>query len=464
MIRPFRLPAVAILIATAVPITAQPLYQKYRVNSANEETAGFFGSSVAGVPDVDGDGRGDFVAGAWREDPPGAPDDAGRAYVFSGATGALLHTLASPNQETSGYFGFSVAGVPDVTGDGRGDIVVGAYREDPSGSPDEAGRAYVFNGATGALVRTLISPSDEQNGRFGYSVAGVPDVNADGRGEVLVGAPGEDPGSKPTECGAAYLFDGATGALLRTFASQDEEEFGNFGFSVAAVPDATGDGRPDVLIGAPNEDLDGGPTNAGRAYFFSGSTGAWVRTYESTNERALAQYGFSVAGVPDLSGDGLGEVLIGAPLEDTGRAYLYNGASGAFLRAMISPNEETTTGQFGFSVAGIPDANGDGRGDILIGTNSEDPSGSPDNAGRAHFFDGLTGFLLQSIVSPRDETDGFFGYSVAGVPDATGDGRGDLLIGAFGEDPDTSPNQAGRVYLYSTQSGAAPTASAWMIY
>lgn len=458
-----RLCSITLILAACVAVApAQPLYQKYRVQSANEEPAGFFGSSVAGIPDVNGDGRGDFVAGAWQEDPPGADDNEGRSYIFSGATGALLHVLSSPAGETDGYFGFAVAGVPDVTGDGRGDVVVGAYQEDPD-SPAEAGRAYVFNGSTGALVRTLVSPSNEENGRFGFSVAGIADVNSDGRGDILVGAPGEDPGSKPRECGAAYLFDGATGALLRTFASQDEEDFGNFGHSVAAVPDATGDGRPDVLIGSPFEDLDGGPTDAGRAYFFNGATGAWVRTFESTNERALARYGFSVAGVPDLSGDGLGEVLIGAPLEDTGRVYLYNGATGAFLRAMISPNEEVGSGQFGYSVAGLPDTNGDGRGDILVGTNSEDP-GSPTNAGRAHYFDGLTGFLLQSIVSPRDEQDGFFGFSVAGVPDATGDGRGDLLIGAYGEDPDASPTQAGRVYLYSTQQSASFATDGWTIY
>jgi hypothetical protein len=101
---------------------------------------------VAEVPDADGDGVADHLVGANSEAAGAA--GAGRAYLFSGATGALVGTLQSPNAENSGFFGLAVAGVPDVNGDGRGDLLVGAYQED--GPTTNSGRAYLFSG--GALV------------------------------------------------------------------------------------------------------------------------------------------------------------------------------------------------------------------------------------------------------------------------------------------------------------------------
>ena len=125
------------------------------LTSLNPEALGNFGVSTAGVPDLDGDGRGDVLVGAWREN--GGAEDAGRAYVFSGVTGARLRTLASPNPELDAQFGRSVAGVPDADGDGQGDLLVGAPLED--GGASNSGRAYLFSGATGELLRTLVSPT-----------------------------------------------------------------------------------------------------------------------------------------------------------------------------------------------------------------------------------------------------------------------------------------------------------------
>ncbi|MCA9441360.1 MAG: FG-GAP repeat protein, partial [Candidatus Omnitrophica bacterium] len=78
--------------------------------------------------------------------------------------------LASPNEDVDGDFGWYVSGVPDLTGDGRGDVIVGARSDNPGGSPTDAGRAYVYDGATGALLHSLASPNEEVGGRFGQSV------------------------------------------------------------------------------------------------------------------------------------------------------------------------------------------------------------------------------------------------------------------------------------------------------
>ncbi len=451
--RALRAAAAAVLtLALCSPVAAQYVLQE--IQSPNQKAEGYFGWDTAGVPDVNGDGRGDLLIGSFGESPLGAPEQAGRAYLLDGATGAVLRTLTSPNEQTQGIFGSAVASVPDADGDGRGDLLIGARSETTGASPPAAGRAYLFSGATGALLRTLVSPNEEDFGRFGAAVAGVPDADGDGRGDLLVGA-SEDPGASPDEAGRAYLFSGATGALLFEFASPNAELQGLFGAALAGVPDADGDGRGDLLIGARQEDPDPSPIFSGRAYLFSGATGALLFELASPNEETLGDFGSSVSGVPDADGDGRGDLLIGAEREnpgstpgDAGRAYLFSGATGAMLFEFASPNPETQ-GFFGFSVSGVPDTDGDGRGDLLIGAVFEDPSGSPPNSGRAYLFSGATGALLSVYVSPNEAADGRFGFTVSGVPDTNGDGRGDVLAGAYFEDPGSAPENSGRAYLFA---------------
>ncbi len=417
---------------TSVPLT---------LVSANPAQDGRFGTSVAAVGDIDGDGRGDLLVGTIREN--GGAMEAGRAYLFSGATGALLRELMSPSPEVVGQFGFSVSSVRDADGDGQDDLLIGAFRED--GGAVDAGRAYLFSGATGALLHTLVSPNPLGDGFFGASVAGVADADGDGRGDLLGGARSESGGAERS--GRAYLFSGANGTLLRTLVSPNPEQVGQFGILVAGVPDANGDGRGDLLVGASSED--GGAEGAGRAYLFSGATGALLHTLMSPNPEAFGNFGLMAAGVADADGDGAGDLLVGAPSEDggadgAGRAYLFSGATGTLLRTLASPNAQTN-GQFGVSMAGAADADGDGRGDLLVGTRFED--GGALGAGRAYLFSGATGVLLRTLESPNPEAGGSFGQSVAGVADANGDGQDDLLVGAYSEDGGAL--NAGRAYLFS---------------
>ncbi|MCI0330777.1 MAG: integrin alpha, partial [candidate division Zixibacteria bacterium] len=129
------------------------LYQKD--GSATSDRLGW---SVAGVGDVNGDGRADFIVGAALAD-PGGISNAGSAYLYSGASGALLYQKNGSG--TNGQLGWSVAGAGDVNGDGRGDFIVG--------SPNTA---FVYSGATGALLYQKSA---------GYSVGGAGDVDGDGR-------------------------------------------------------------------------------------------------------------------------------------------------------------------------------------------------------------------------------------------------------------------------------------------
>ena len=486
--------------------------------SPNPEANGFFGFAVSGVPDADGDGRADLLVAADGED--GGAQGAGRAYLFSGASGQLLRTLESPNPELGGQFGSSVAGVADADGDGRGDLLVGAQFE--SVGLLSAGRAHLFSGATGLLLRTFASSSPEDGGQFGSSVAGVADADGDGRGDLLIGARDDDGGER--DAGRAYLFSGATGSPLRMLESLNPVVTGNFGISVAGVPDADGDGRGDFVVGAHRED--GAAVAVGRAYLYLsgedvvnmppvavddvattteglavtinvlandadpdedllsiamvgspvngtaeivqgqvrytpglGFTGIDDFTYTvsdgnggeddgfvtvtvleampgivtlvSPSVEALGNFGRSVATVPDADGDGRDDLLVGAPLEDAelpdaGRALpLQRGAREPCCARWSPPNPEDS-GFFGFTVAGVPDADGDGRGDLLIGAILEDTESQ--DAGRAYLFSGATGLLLQTLESPNFVQGGFFSSAMAGVPDVDGDGRGDLLV------------------------------------
>ncbi len=295
--------------------------------SPNEEYAGFFGHSVSGAGDVDGDGFSDLIVGAYGEEPGSSPEEAGRAHVFSGADGSLLYTLVSPNEEQYGLFGWSVSGAGDVDGDGYADVIVGAHGKDPGSSPQDAGRAYVFSGVDGSLLYTLVSPNEEGPGRFGVSVSGVGDVDGDGHGDVIVGADLEDPGSSPSGAGRAYVFSGADGTVLHTLVSPHEEDLGFFGRCVSGVGDVNGDGHPDVIVGAYQESPGSSPFAAGRAYVFSGADGSLLYTLASPNEQEFGYFGHFVSGAGDVDGDGRRDVIVRAFWENPGSSPEYAGRS-----------------------------------------------------------------------------------------------------------------------------------------
>jgi len=201
------------------------------LRSPNQGGDGLFGYSVSGVPDADGDGRGDVFVGAHSARPQGGPNDAGEAYLFSGNNGSLLHTFISPNQQTSGEFGYAVSGVPDTDGDGMGDLLVGSFGEN---------RAHLFSGKSGELLHSLISPIGLGDVNFGYSVAGVPDLDGDSRGDLIVGSLASE------NRGAAYVYSGSSGMILYPLASPNSMVSGLFGYSVSGIEDVDGDGRGDI--------------------------------------------------------------------------------------------------------------------------------------------------------------------------------------------------------------------------
>jgi hypothetical protein len=439
--------------AATVLVACAPAWAQSRLTPTFPRAAGHFGASVAGVPDINGNGRGDVVVGAPYEDASGVPG-AGRVYVYNGATGMLMRVLTSPTPRVNGAFGYAVAGVPDMDGDGRGDILVGAPQEGIN--PIATGKAYIFSGRTGVLRRQLNSPARQTGGNFGHAIAGLDDVDGDGFGDVVVGAPGEAPGlSLPGE-GRAYVYSGRTGRLLHKVLAPHSVQNGGFGFSVAAVPDVNADGRGDFVVGAPRVNAPGAPINSGRAYIFNGRTGQRIRQLQSAGQQENGFFGYSVGGLQDVDGDGGGDVVIGAPFdspgtdpEGAGRAYIYNGRTGSFRRTLRSPFPQEN-GQFGISVAGVPDTLLDGWGDVIVGAWNEAPNAqaAPANAGRAYLYSGRLGQHFLTLRSPGEMVDGHFGVAVAGIPSTTASPRGDFVVGAAAENQGGHADLAGRAYIF----------------
>jgi hypothetical protein len=262
----------------------------HTLTSPNPQFLGSFGISVA----ISGS---TVVVGADNENASGY-EYAGHVYIFKATSGALIHTLTSPNARTVGQFGFSVA-ISGTT------AVIGATGENVSGKVG-AGHAYVFKTTSGALISTLTSPNAQYEGRFGWSVA----IN-DAR--VVVGALLETV-SGNIGAGHVYVFRATTGALISTLTSPNAQTNGYFGGSV-------GVSGTKVVVGALTEDASG-IASAGHAYVFKAASGTLISTLTSPNGQIDGNFGSSVA----ISGT---TVMVGADFEtasghsEAGHAYVF---------------------------------------------------------------------------------------------------------------------------------------------
>jgi len=196
----------------------------------------------------------------------------GRAFVLSGATGAPLRTLMAPDPINEALFGLSVAGVGDVNGDTIPDLAVGAPGVNALGV-SRSGRAYLFSGADGSLIRAIDPPAPDGGARFGFVVAATGDLDGDGAGDLVVGAPkARSQGVGRT--GEAYFISGMAGTSLEILRMPVPQKGARFAFSAASGRDVTGDGVTDIMLGAPSENVappnSSKRANQGRVYVFSG--------------------------------------------------------------------------------------------------------------------------------------------------------------------------------------------------
>jgi len=407
----------------------------------NPQAGAEFGSSMAFVGDINGDGVPDLLVGAPKQD-VGGNIDQGQAYLLSGATGALLRTLDNPFPQPGAKFGAAVASAGDFDNDGKNDLLIGAPEQDVGlcqigdTTGCSVGQAFVFSSATGALLRTLSHPIPHSSSFFGSAVASIGDINGDSIPDFVVGVPGN--GLGVFVASYVFVFSGADGSVLLTLNDPNslevEDERGStFGSVVVSLDDVNGDGKPDILVGDGQQDA-GGNIDQGQVHIFSGATGALIRTINHPNPQAEAFFGASAVLIADISGDGVGDIMVGAPRQDVGanpdqgRVYVFNGVTGGLLLTLNDPAPQFAA-NFGYAVAGMGDLNGDTIPDLLVGAPGQTADGNS-GQGQAFIFSGANGSLLFTLNDPLPQRDANFGRSVTSGGDLDGDGKFDPLVAA----------------------------------
>ena len=414
----------------ALPTTSLPVYGVTTGEGSR--------TTVAELGDVNGDGIGDYAVGKPYADANGT--DSGIVYVFLGPgvaapasldVGTASFTITGHGGE---LLGFSVTG-GDFNGDGRADIGIGAPM---AMGPNRAGAGVVytvFGSRTPRNVSTTelnytgftndpVNPAPhspigsryegfQPNSHTGTAVAAMPDVNGDGYDELAIGMPDASL-HRPGGGGAAVLYGKPSGEHINLadlweagypyyfhidFPTLDNQHIGE---TLASVPDMTGDGSPDLAVGAPQSDLNG-KVDSGSVWIINGrlppATGCRRPTVDATCpwiriDRLSAVQGYRIDGA--AAGDGLGS-----------------------------------------SLANVGDVNGDGRPDLAIGASSASPYGRSGAgevvvmAGQAGSATSTAASALQRIAGPSAGAG--LGASLASAGDVDGDGRTDLLAGAPGE-------------------------------
>ncbi len=533
----------------------------------------FFGVAVASAGDVNADGLDDAIVGAYGM----GEDGEGAAYVYLGTIFGLAQSTVwvSPGTQAGAHYGGSVAGVGDVNGDGYGDVVVGAFLYDHFASID-AGAAFLYYGSSAGVEETVawdyaiqqhganlgqcVAPAGDVNGdgyadiaigapsytynymneglaavfhgsptgpgigpeRFwkggqeycflGNSLGAAGDVDGDGYGELIAGAYSYDDGHadegevfvfrgsagdlppmaawrsmgplSQTEWGSALAFgdfdgdgfdDVAAGAPLtdsgvdnqglvfvsygRPGAPEDVFDWAKvggvqgyrLGWAVAAA-DVNGDGFDDLLAGAPC--MPGGPT-PGRVFVYHGSADGLPEAADLEIVGSVASFGKSVINAGDLDGDGYLDVVIGSPAElsGNGRIHMYKGSeNGLSTTPDWTYSGAPSWGNLGEALAGGGDVNGDGYADFA--------AAAPELGGKvAVFFGGESGLgISPDWLSAGPSQDSDFGRSMA-FGDLDGDGDSDLVVGAPGHEHTLL--MEGAAYVFFAANGGLPALPAW---
>ncbi|MCY3000492.1 MAG: integrin alpha [Planctomycetota bacterium] len=344
--------------------TGAVLQQKVGDNSNDQ-----FGSAVAITGDVDNDGVRDVIVGAPFAINGGGVQT-GMARVFSGATGANLHSFYGI--AAGDRFGDSVDGGFDTNGDGFGDVIFGAPEGD-NGALNNAGYFTTYSGANGAQLLRRFGSSSSDN--VGFAVAGVGDLNGDGQRDFVVGSPGE------ASNGRVRAWSGlSTNATPVQLWQVTGDSLGDdFGCALAGQLDVDNDGISDVLVGARGADSPGA-TDSGLVRALRGTNGNAV--FSAYGLVASERLGHSVAVIGNIDNLAGREIIAGSV--SLGLARVFDPTNDELL---ITVTGTSSLNQLGFAVADAGDLNNDGVRDFAVGEPFFDGPGLTNN-GRVVVYSG----------------------------------------------------------------------------
>jgi hypothetical protein len=545
--------AVTIATAAAGPAFAGEfgLATKYTVITANPEPVasgqlGWLGIANAG--DLNADGKDDILVPQYSS--------AGAIFVVSGATGAVLRKLTFPDAATSGagsagnfVYPAKIADLTSCPGgvanvvcpafggaDGVPEVLVGAPGTDIPGAAPDMGRAFVFDGATGALLRRVQMPPADLTSEatqfpagksFGYGRAvespaspfpvnapaavKLGDIDGGGKADFSVSnptfyeaGPATNPSCDPGPCmgsGRVYFYrgedvatTGAPGTILDTplrvvknpqaESDADHERFGHATYPVGDVgkcnvdpgpgvlctnTTSTPDGRPDVIITAHQASSPlGSAIKGGVVVLIDGLTGSILRLYSHPEPQSAALFGYAVGTMPtaigDVAGTGNPDILVAAVGQNVGkvgagRAYVMNGDFRAAnpLLSWLDPPDPNRGQNFGAPFWGIGDVAGDAKNEVLAGNAGPwQPGDDRSYPGSLEILDAVTQDVVATIPDPEQRPGGGFGQGAIGLGDVNGDQKMDFAATAGYWAGGTTPLE-GRLYiLHSDTSPDAP--------
>jgi len=289
------------------------------------------------------------------------------------------------------------------------------------------------------------------SGRFGYSVSCVGDVNGDGRDDVVIGAPDASIYAPHVE-----VRSGAGGELLWALYDTTNGLPGGvfamtrLGISVAGIGDLNGDGIPDVVAGAHADSRERHRSGSVRAY--SGLDGALL--WEAFGGRVYDEMGYRIAGAGDVDLDGVDDVVAGSltPLSIRRTVAVLSGRDGSVLHLILEPSAPDAEGlyaNFGSAVAGLGDVNADGHPDFAVGATHDDRNGV--DAGSVTVYSGRSGLEVYTVRG--DRTGDLLGISVDSIGDLDGDGRAEFVAGATGAESPHGVEDAGMARVYDGRTG-----------
>lgn len=370
--------------------------------------------------DINGDGYDDIVTSAldWQN------FEKSFFQVHSGVDGSQLHSWRfGVDGDIAVAWSCSSAG--DMDGDGLADVVLGGTTgiDGFIGGEDFV---EVRSGGTGkviqrwAKVRPLI---------FGTVVRGGGDVNGDGVPDVIAREYDSSWGSR------VNVYSGATGKeiYVLTRSSNPTDWSWSFGWSLDFCGDVNLDGFDDFIVGDIDSSL--GNVRAGAAFVFSGVDGSLL--FQFAGSQSYSEYGKSVAGPGDVNGDGVPDLVVGAPDFDgvadrSGMVFVFSGVDGA---PIFQLEGEQTWGSLGTLVSQLGDVNSDGFADLLVCGGK-----APNSDLYCRVFSGLDHSVLTAAKGGGWQG---FGDAIAGGGDINGDGFPDFAVSA------SEINfHAGRLYVY----------------